>query len=116
MNPYLYAEAVSFSNSPDVCLENDVSDILIRLAVSFTSFSQPLFCFFNSPARIDATPVLYEKSLEKYLKKSISLALSSVHCACIEKKTHNSATVSVFEDCHRCRNSSISSKNLSSQM
>lgn len=38
-----------------------------------TSFCQPLLSFLSKPARIDATPVLYEKSREKYLKKSISL-------------------------------------------
>ena len=38
-----------------------------------TSFCQPLLSFLIKPARIDATPVLYEKSREKYLKKSISL-------------------------------------------
>ena len=38
-----------------------------------TSFCHPLLSFFSSPARIDATPVLYEKSREKYRKKSMSL-------------------------------------------
>jgi len=38
-----------------------------------TSFCQPLLSFLSKPARIDATPVLYKKSREKYLKKSISL-------------------------------------------
>jgi hypothetical protein len=39
----------------------------------YTSFCQPLLSFLSKPARIDATPVLYKKSREKYLKKSISL-------------------------------------------
>jgi len=40
-----------------------------------TSFCQPLLSFLSKPARIDATPVLYEKSREKYLKKSINLRI-----------------------------------------
>ena len=43
------------------------------MRVCVTSFCQPLLSFLSKPARIDATPVLYEKSREKYLKKSISL-------------------------------------------
>src|SRR5882762_4047671 len=42
---------------------------------SRTSFCQPLLSFWSKPALIDATPVLYEKSRAKYLKKSINLWL-----------------------------------------
>jgi hypothetical protein len=70
--------------------------------------------FFNKPLLIDATPVLYRKSLEKYRKKSISLVLEVKERSDVDglKETHNSPTLSMFEECHRCRRRSMSSKNL----
>jgi hypothetical protein len=54
------------------------------MRVCVTSFCQPLLSFLSKPARIDATPVLYEKSREKYLKKSISLG-NEERCVIIEE-------------------------------
>jgi hypothetical protein len=86
---------------------------------SVTSFCQPLLSFLSKPARIDATPVLYEKSREKYLKKSISLGNERGalvrnwgHYRCGKNETHNWPMLSVFADRHRSLSNSMSSKNL----
>ena len=79
-DPYLDAETIPLASilvTSRIELEVDHSISegdrqFVRMSC-LTSFCQPLLSFLSKPARIDATPVLYKKSREKYLKKSISL-------------------------------------------
>jgi hypothetical protein len=69
-NPYFDAKAISL---PEVLVTRriELEEIrVIRMELPdsvenrVTSFCQPLLSFLSKPARIDATPVLYEKSRE----------------------------------------------------